>query len=65
MEEHDDEDEQSISQNKKKKKNCGIRFRILKKCKNINSCFGDGDDFEKDIFEDIDTQELLAELEVF
>lgn len=62
----EDEDEQSVSQtHTKKKKNSGIRFRILKKCKNINSCGGDGDDFEKDIFEDIDIKELSIELEVY
>ena len=60
-----DVEELSISQNIKKKKNCGIRFRILKKCKNINNIYGDNDDFEKDMLEDIDSKELSVELEVF
>ena len=44
-----------------KKKNNGIRFRILKKCKNFNNNGLDNDDFEKDLWDDLDTKELVLE----
>jgi len=62
-----DEDEDTISysqNNQKKKKNAGIKYRILKKCKNLNNFGIDGnDDYDRDINDDIDTKELLIELE--
>ena len=58
------DNEQSISLNQKKKKNSGIRFRIQKKCKNINNYYTEGDDFEKDILDEFEIKELSYELEV-
>lgn len=60
-----EEDTISVSQNNtKKKKNAGLRFRILKKCKNINVSNLETDEYEKDVNEDLDLQELQLEVEI-
>ena len=61
----EEEDTISISQtNSKKKKNTGVVYRILKKCKNINTSNAEIDEYEKDNNNDDDLQELTIELEI-
>lgn len=59
----EEEDCQSVSVNNKKKKNQGLQYRILKKCKNINNITGDIDDFEKDYYFEQELKELILENE--
>ena len=62
-EELDDEDTLSASYINKKKKNQGLQYRILKKCKNINTINGDIDEYEKEYNDEQELKELVIETE--
>lgn len=62
-EELEDEDTLSTSYINKKKKNQGLQYRILKKCKNINTINGDIDEYEKEYNDEQELKELVIETE--
>ena len=62
-EELEDEDTLSVSYINKKKKNQGLQYRILKKCKNINTINGDIDEYEKEYNDEQELKELIIETE--